>query len=58
MTYKQARKLHNADEVTHKSSGQVCRVVQARDYKKVRLVEIDIIHPDEGFLTVTHVQVS
>lgn len=58
MNYRQARKLHNADEVTHKASRQVCRVVQVRDYKKIKLAEMDILHPDEGFLTVTHVQVS
>lgn len=40
MTYRDAKKLHNEDEVIRKSDGAVLRVVAVDDYPKVKTISI------------------
>ena len=58
-----AAKLHNEDEVTHKATGKVCRVLQVTSAPRktgragrhtVHNVCVAILHPDEGYLEVCH----
>lgn len=55
MRYRQAKKLHNADEVTHKATRRVCRVVSTEISKKNILV--NLLHPTNGFMSVNHIKV-
>jgi len=56
MRYRDAVKLHNGDEVTHKQTKQVCVVYVVKP--KGSLVLIDVCHPEEGYITITHLDVS
>lgn len=58
-----AAKLHNADEVTHKATGKVCRVLAVTSVphktgkagrRTVGNVCLSILHPDDGYLEVCH----
>ena len=58
-----AAKLHNGDEVKHKATGKVCRVVNLISVphkigragrQTVGNVLLGIVHPTEGYLEVCH----
>lgn len=54
MLYRHAKKLHNEDEVRLKDCGKVARVIAARVDAEARLVRIELVHPVDGYTTVTH----
>lgn len=54
MLYRHAKNLHNEDEVRLKDCGKVARVISARVDPEARLVRIELIHPVDGYRTVTH----
>ena len=56
MRFRDAKKLHNADEVRDKKTKQVCRVIQAHVGKKD--VTLAVIHPQEGYMEINHRLVS
>jgi len=56
MKLRDAAKLHNGDEVIRNQTKKVCTVydVEVKD----GLVVLHVQDPDEGFITLTHLDVS
>lgn len=59
MTFRDARKLHNGDEVTIKETGEVVDVIYAfADYDgDKRKVFVEVYSYNHGFITLSHLEI-
>ena len=60
MTFNQAKKLHNGDEVTIKETGEVVTVLSAyvENPNNKQVVFIDTCSKDYGFRILSHTEVK
>jgi hypothetical protein len=61
MRYRDAKKLHNEDEVIFKATGESLKVLSIKpihpDNKAIRLIDIEVSGPKWGYRWVTHLEV-
>lgn len=56
MTFRQAKKLHNEDEVMVKETGEIVTVINA--YVEDKNVMIECCTYDRGYCTLTHKEIK
>lgn len=55
MKYREAKKLHKDDEVTHRETKRICQVLSIRVTPKI--IEVELLHPTEGWMVVGHTEI-